>query len=174
MEPDIIKNQFIQLYNDESDSIFRFCLLRTSDREVAADIVQDTFMSFWDTLSHGEQKIQNERAFLFTIARNRIIDWYRKKKSLSLDSIIEGPGVEAETFMLTSPERREDIEMVHEGKFLLEKIQKLDPPYQQAVYLRYVEDLKPKEIAEIVREPANVVSVRIFRGLQQLKKLAKI
>ncbi|MFA6278709.1 MAG: sigma-70 family RNA polymerase sigma factor [Candidatus Paceibacterota bacterium] len=171
MEQDISKNQFIQLYTNESDAIYRFCLLRTSDKDVAVDLMQDTFMRFWNVLSQGEKKVENKRAFLFTVARNSIIDWYRKKKTLSLDALAEGSETDAETFMPVG-QKKEDIEMTHEAKFLLERIRELDPLYQQVVYLRFVEGLGPKDIAEIIGESANVVSVRINRGLQQLRKVA--
>ncbi|MDO8561426.1 MAG: RNA polymerase sigma factor [bacterium] len=173
MEPEILENQFIELYNGESSSIYRFCLLRTSDKEVAVDIMQDTFMRAWDSVSkvgHGWEEIRNKRAFLFAIARNCIIDWYRKKKSLSLESLAEESGMEIETFMDTVP--REKLEMEHEAKFLMEKIAGIDSIYQQAVYFRFVEGLGPKEIAEILGESENVVSVRINRGIKQLRKFA--
>jgi RNA polymerase sigma factor (sigma-70 family) len=53
----------------------------------------------------------------------------------------------------------------------MEKIRELDPPYQQVIYLRFVEGLPPREIAEILKESPNTVSVRISRGLLQLKKI---
>lgn len=169
MESDILK-KFIRLYDDESASVYRFCVLRTSDKDAAVDLMQDTFMRYWDVLSRGEKQVRNDRAFLFAIARNRLIDWYRKKKSLSLDSLAEGSNADAEVFADTA--HQDDIEMGYEAKFLMEKMRELDPLYQQAVYLRFVEDLAPKDIANIIGESANVVSVRIHRGIQQLRKLA--
>lgn len=170
MESNILKNKFTRVYTEESDSIYRFCFLRTSDKEAAIDIMQDTFISFWDVLSEGKDEIRNERAFLFTIARNRIIDWYRKKKTVSLDAYAEDAGVDPEVFMPTIP--KEAIEMAHEAAYLMEKLREIDPPYQQVVYLRFVEELKPKEIADILGESVNVISVRIHRGLKQLRSRA--
>ena len=57
---------------------------------------------------------------------------------------------------------------------MLERIKELDTTYQQVVYLRFVEDLSPKEIAAIVNRPVNVVSVRINRGIQELRKLLNV
>ncbi|MDD2657804.1 MAG: RNA polymerase sigma factor [Candidatus Pacebacteria bacterium] len=167
---DTLKKQFTRLYTDESDAVFRFCFLRTSDRDVAIDIMQDTFMRFWEVYARQEEVIESKRAFLFAIARNRIIDWYRKKKSPSLDALVEKAGAEGETFKDTT--QVENIEMAAEAKSLIEKIGELDPLYQQVVYLRYVEDLEPREIAEILGETANVISVRLHRGLKQLRAVA--
>jgi RNA polymerase sigma-70 factor (ECF subfamily) len=131
--------------------------------------MQDTFMRFWEVYARRGEEIENKRAFLFTIARNSIIDWYRKKKSQSLDALMEQSG-ETVAFMDTAPQ--EDIEMAVEAKFLLEKIRELEPLYQEVIYFRYAEGLEPKEIAEILEESANVISVRIHRGLKQLRKVA--
>lgn len=168
MRTDSAKNQFAQIYKSHSDAVFRFCLMKTSNRDQALDLTQDTFMRFWDTLSNGEKKIKNSRAFLFTIARNLIIDWYRKKKAVSLDALEEGQD-DMEGPTLAFVESTAEIES--EAKVLVAKIAELEEPYQHVVYLRFVEEMKPKEIAEIVGESVNVVSVRINRGLAKLRQI---
>jgi RNA polymerase sigma-70 factor, ECF subfamily len=164
---DRAQRDFAAIYSSESDAVFRFCLLRTSDRELALDFTQDTFMRFWNTLN-TDKVINNHRTFLFTIARNLIIDWYRKKKSTSLDAILEGVGVDKSSLTAVA---RENVEIEAEAEYLIRKIALLEEPYQNAVYLRCVEELKPREIADIIGESANVVSVRISRGLGQLRTL---
>lgn len=169
---DIAKERFEKLYRREADAIFRFCLFRTSDRESALDLTQDAFVRFWEAHFKGEDgHIKNERAFLFTIARNLVIDWYRKKKALSLEALMEesegGGGAE----VLLKFGGLGETESALEARWLLEKISELEPIYQQAVYLRFVEDLRPQEIATILGQTENVVSVRISRGLKKLKEL---
>lgn len=163
------KQQFLELYNRESDAIFRFCLLRTSDSEKAVDLTQDTFMRFWDVMSKGEEAITHERALLFKIARNLIIDWYRKKKSVSLDSFLENEDGSIDSLLIDKDTT--NLEMSGEARFVLEKISELEPMYQQVVYMRFVEDMKPKEISEILGESVNVVSVRITRGIEKLREI---
>lgn len=158
---------FGEVYEKESDAIFRFCLLRTSDREVALDFTQDTFMRFWNSLML-EKDIKNHRTFLFTIARNVIIDWYRKKKAYSLETMMENAAEGRSSFTLAS---LDNVETNAEAGFLIRKIKELPEPYSNAVYLRCVEELKPREISEILGESANVISVRISRGLEQLRTL---
>ncbi|MFA6414883.1 MAG: RNA polymerase sigma factor [Candidatus Paceibacterota bacterium] len=171
MDSTIQEKQFTQLYAEESDSIFRFCYFRTSDRDVAIDLMQETFLRYWEVLLREGKKVENKRAFLFTIARHCIIDWYRKKKTLSLDALVGETDADVEVFMETTVSRKE-IEMEHEARFLMEKIRDMDPLYQQVVYLNFVEGLAPKEIADIVGESSNTISVRIHRGIKQLRKLA--
>ncbi len=170
MKQDQTKKQFIDLYNSLSDRLFRYCLVRVSNREQAVDIVQDTFLRFWDVLSSGESEIKNARAFLYTIATNLIIDWYRKKKSISLDVLLL-PDEEGGAGLQFADDSYRHIEIGSEAKLVIQKISSLDPIYQQVVYLRFVDDLPPKEIAEILKLDANVVSVRINRGIKELQKL---
>ncbi len=162
-----IENTFKKTYEEESDAIFRFCLTRVSDRDQALDITQETFLRLWKNLL--EQKdISNHRAFLFTIARNLIIDWYRKKKSISLDNIIDGG---SEQFDLIDTSSSNNLLLKSEGKYVLDKISELAKTYQTPVYLRLVEDLSPQEIGIILNISTNAVSVRINRGLEELRKI---
>jgi len=161
---------FERIYGDQSDAIFRFCVLRVSDREQALDITQETFLRLWQTLLQAK-KISNERAFLFTVAHRLIIDWYRKKKSLSLDRMIfsneEKEGrydVPDETTEMTN------LELKAEGRHLLESMEKLTPSYREPVYLRFVEGLSPQEIGSILGISANAASVRVRRGILELRK----
>lgn len=161
-----VQTEFRKIYDSEADAVYRFCLLRTSDQDLALDLTQDTFMRFWDTVANKGKVIKNSRAFLFAVARNLIIDWYRKKKAVSLENmLIEGS--EDKNELLTS---LAGIETEAEAKHLVRRINALDETYRDAVYLRCVEGLKPKEIATIIGESANVVSVRINRGLRILRE----
>ncbi|MBC7766464.1 RNA polymerase sigma factor [Arenimonas sp.] len=166
-QQDKITKEFTDLYNSQTDALFRYCFFRMSDREQAKDIIQEAFMRVWDML-RKDVEVNNLRALLFKVTSNLVIDWYRKKKAISLDSMMETN--EGDQGLQISDESFEQIEIQSEGKILLTKIQKLDSTYQQVVYLRFVEDLSPKEIASIVNLSVNVVSVRINRGIEILKK----
>ena len=160
-----IQELFKELYDKESDAIFRFCLMRVSDRDQALDITQEVFLRLWNNLIE-KKKISNHRAFIFTITRNLIIDWYRKKKSISLDSMIDN---EQERFDIIDGNIINNLELSFEGKNLLEKISELSETYQTPVYLRFVEDLSPKEISAMTGLSENVVSVRVNRGIEELR-----
>lgn len=171
MKQYVAKQQFVDLYTAESDKLFRYCFLRVSNRDQAMDITQDAFMRLWDSLVQGKE-IDNLRSFLFKIAHNLIIDWYRKKKAISLDSLLDSE--EEGSKLQVADENHVHFELQSEGKRLIEKIQVLDPTYQHVVYLRFVEDLSPKEISQIVNLDVNVVSVRINRGINALRALLDI
>ena len=68
-------------------------------------------------------------------------------------------------------EKSMDIEIGAEGRYLLEKINELELIYRDPVYLRFIEDLSPQEIGNILSISANAVSVRINRGIEELRKM---
>lgn len=154
--------QFNEAYREYADEIFRFCHYRVFDRERAKDITQETFIKTWKQMADGVE-IKNVRAFLYRVARNLVIDASRKKTTTSLEDLAEA-GFEpaAETT------NHHDI---IDGATAITYIQKLDPMYREVLLLRFVHDFSPKEIAEHLEETQNVISVRINRGLKQLKNL---
>jgi len=168
MEVANLQKQFSVIYQSQSDAVFRFCLIRVSSREEAVDITEEVFTRLWQSLIDGK-KLDNERAFIFTIARHLIIDWYRKKKSLSFENLSDKET--GEPFDPVDENALKNLEISAEGKFLIEAINKLGSTYRQAVYLRFVEDLSPKEIGEALGISANTVSVRVSRGLEELRRI---
>ena len=160
---DTLQAQFLLAFDSYNDAIYRFCLIKVSRSEVAQDITQEVFMRYWQSLQKGEV-FKNERAFLYAIARNLIVDWYRKRKDQSLDAALEsgvdfkGDGAESVT---------KDSEIA-EVITILEKLELED---REILLLRYVEGFSPKEIARLLSQSANVVSVRIHRALKKLQNI---
>ena len=83
-----VERQFLELYENLAEPLFRHCYFRLSDREKARDLMQESFTRTWERLVDGE-KIKNLKAFVYRVANNLIIDIYRKKKESSLDLLQE-------------------------------------------------------------------------------------
>lgn len=161
---DNVQQQFLEAYNTYNDDIFRFCIVKVRNRDVALDIVQDTFCKTWEYLA-SDKEIENIRAFLYQVARNNIIDWSRKKKTESLDALTE-TGLEFgsdEEVQRT----RNSIDAASAAKLIAE----LPEKYREILYLRYIEDLSIQEISTITGERENTVSVRSHRGIKLLEEL---
>lgn len=152
---------FERIYKAHQDELFRFCLARMRNREEALDMTQETFVKTYEYLRKGEH-IDSERAFLYRVARNGIIDKSRKKKEQSLDLMLdEGfDPVSHEPSPLVSAEYKEAVQL----------LDNLPPDYREAVYMRHVEEMSVEEIAGILGVTPNVVSVRIHRGIEKLKE----
>ena len=84
----ISEEQFIKIYDELADSIFRHCYFRIYNYERAKELMQETFTRTWEYVAKGK-KIDNLKAFVYRIATNIIIDEARRKKSVSLDDLME-------------------------------------------------------------------------------------
>ena len=157
--------KFLKMYENYADAIFRHCSFSVFNKDQAKDLTQDTFIKTWRYMAEGN-KIKNEKAFLYKVATNLIINLSRKKKETSLDVLQEkgfDPGFDD----------RESTYNYLAGKKAMEELRQIDDKYSQAVIMRYIDDLSPEEIAQILGENKNVISVRIHRGLKKLKELMK-
>ena len=158
-------------FEQYSDELFRHCALRLRDRERAVELTQECFLRAWDYVHKGGA-IEQMRPFLYRTLRHLIIDEYRKKKSVSLEKMVEGTDASVED--LLPPDQSNTLEAAVErfdGVRVLEALTRLEEPYRESVTLRYVDGLSPQEIAKILEESENVVSVRVHRGLRKLKEM---
>ena len=160
--PDL-EQEFLKTYEREADAIYRYCYFRLYDAEKGTDFMQEAFTKAWQYISEGND-VKNIRALVYKIANNLIIDYVRKKKEASLEAMQDG-GFEPGERM------NEMTDNYLDAKSACEKLQHIEKEFREVVYMRYVENLTPREIAEILGESVNVVSVRIHRGLKKLKKL---
>lgn len=164
MEPVKTSEHFIKAYDEFSDAIFRHCFFKLNSRELAKDAMQDTFMKTWEYITQ-KGEIKNIKAFLYQVANNLIIDQYRKKRfDLSIEEMKE-EGVD-----FASNESKDAYHFA-EIKNVLEAIEKLDPIYKDVLIFRYIDNLLPREIAEILGESENVVSVRLNRGIKKIREI---
>ncbi len=163
MDHEETKAYFLQIYDAYADDIYRFCVFKVSTKELAEDITQEVFTRFWQALREGTS-MRSERALLYTIARNLVIDWYRKKRESSLDEITD-TGIEFRG------EDAPDVTREAEMKEALNVISTLDEPSREVIMMRYVEGFTPKEIAQVTGESTNVVSVRLNRALKKVRTL---
>lgn len=159
------QQEFLEAYDSYADAIFRHCALRLGDREEGKDLMQDTFIRAWEAIVGGIV-VENMRAYLYRIANNLIIDIVRRRKrrpTSSLDEMMEAG--------FNPVSREKGPVAAFEESFILETLQKLEEPYRTAVVLHFIDGLPPREIATLLDVSANVISVRVNRGIQKLQSI---
>ena len=160
------KKKYLEAYDELSDAIFRYCFFKTSNRERALDITQDTFMKVWEYITEEKREIENIKAFLYKVANNLIIDSRRKKANsdYSLDNMME-------TGFDIKVNYQEKMESEIDAKDAMKILDELDDKYREVIIHRYINDMSVGEIAKLCGESENTVSVRIHRGLDKLKTI---
>lgn len=163
---------FLEAFDVYADALFRHAFFRVSDREKAKDLVSDTFAKTWDYLVKGNQ-IDDFRPFLYRTLNRLIIDTYRRKKSDSLDALLDEGDVPMGAFTELVEGSLDELAWALDAKRVPELLAAMPESYREVVVMRHIDELLPAEIAELLNEPVNTVSVRIHRGMQWLTKYAK-
>lgn len=126
-------------------------------------MVQEVFTRVWQRVASGKEDIENLRAFIFTVARNLIKDYYKKKKSVLERDLPEGT-FEAVSIASTQSEESESA-------LMLETLKKIPDRYRETLMLHLVEGIPINEIASMLGERPNTISVRVKRGIEKVRVL---
>jgi RNA polymerase sigma-70 factor (ECF subfamily) len=144
-----------------ADQLFRYAIVRVSDREVAKDLVQETFLSALQNLDsfRGDS---SEKTWLFSIIKNKIIDYYRKRvndktvslsqaeDSFNLNSYFDEDGEWKESAKPTSwsESRHDDYRSKEFHETLQRCLARLTAQYRAIFTLKYLDELEFEEICK--------------------------
>ncbi|NYF78017.1 RNA polymerase sigma factor [Granulicella arctica] len=164
-DPDVL-DHLIELYQHR---LLRYLLFLTGKREVAEDLFQETWMR---VLLRGAQYNGKARfdTWLFTIARNLVIDLSRKRTMASLDEMNEA-GEDDRPFQIAAdgPSPLEQFQSRENCAEVARVLLTLEPNYREVLVLRFHEELSLEEIAGVTKAPLSTVKSRLYRGLAALK-----
>ncbi len=162
------KEAFLAAYDLYSDQIFRFIFFKIGNREEAQDLTSATFLKCWGYVQEGKLRSSDDykslRSFLYKIARNLTIDYYRQSKPYSS---LE----EAEETVLDFSSVASDTDRALELEFITSKLKELKSEYRNILVLKYINELTIKEIADILDKTRGNVRVTLYRALEALKNL---
>jgi RNA polymerase sigma-70 factor (ECF subfamily) len=142
--------------------IYSYVYLRMGySKEVAEDLTQEVFLRVWEKRKSFNNKKGNVRTWIYRIARNLVIDEYRKRKDLLNLNNYEGEGRVVE----------EDMILNEMQSYVLKKMFELNDSEQELITLYYIEELEIKEVANIVDKGYDATKMAINRALHKLKDL---
>ena len=149
--------------------LMRYLMFLTGKREVAEDLFQEVWIR---VLRRGSQYNGKARfdTWIFTIARNLVIDLSRKRTMASLDEMREG-GEDERPFEIAedSPSPLDHYQFKENAAELAQVLNGLEPSYREVLTLRFHEEMSLDQIASITRAPLSTVKSRLYRGLAALK-----
>lgn len=156
-------NAFSKLYEFYLPKIFRYVLNRVGNKAVAEDITSQTFLKALKKLNTFDQN-KPFGGWLYTIAHNNIIDFYRqnRKYTISIESI--------EAFLESDKNTEERAKEAEMTKKILDILRGLPNSYQEMLSLRFFEEKSNAEIAELLACTVNNVNVRMHRAVIAFRK----
>ena len=150
--------KFRQFYREHRDRLFAYLMRSTGDYHLSSDILQESFTRYLE--KYGEAQLST--TLLYTIARNAVIDGYRKKplEALPLEEP-RNPHPNPEMKLLV----REDYRRV------LAALQQLAPEERDVLSLAVSSELSYREIANVTGTSEGNVKVRVHRARLKLRKI---
>lgn len=149
------------IYHEFFPKISRFVGFRVNNRETAEDLIADIFVKAWEKLQ-GQDVIVSFSSWIFTIARNSVIDHYRTKKSFADLAELENL-IEYEDNVINA------IDLDIASKEFLKALETLNPDQQQVIRLKFLDDLENEEISTILEKPVGTIRVIQHRAILSLK-----
>jgi RNA polymerase sigma-70 factor (ECF subfamily) len=154
---------FGKLYDAYIARVYRYVYFRVSDDDIAEDLTSQVFLKAWESLDRYQIGSSPFVAWLYTIARNLVIDYYRtKKESVPLEDV--HTLASSETPVAEGVESRFDLQAMRDA------LQFLTEEQQQVLILKFIAGLPNENIARIMNKREGAVRALQMRALQTMAK----
>jgi len=159
------KESFSIIYDTLVDNIYKFIYFKVHSRD-AEDLTELVFIKAWENRKKYDHTKSSFTSWLYTIARNTVIDHYRVSKQVDqLDTAIEDDKKRSNPKKLT--------EEVLNATTMRKAVEKLPKNYRDVVLLRFIQDMSYSEIAQTLDKTEGAIRIMQFRALRQLKQILK-
>lgn len=158
------RDAFGKLYDHYLPKIYRFVFLKVTNREEAEDICHQVFLSAWQNIHSYQEVGYPFSSWLYRIARNAVIDFYRtKKQHTDLEDVVDLIPSDADTSAQT--------EATLASERVLRAMARLNEDQRELLVMRYVEELDNKEIKSILGKSEGAIRILQFRAIKNLQRV---
>jgi RNA polymerase sigma-70 factor (ECF subfamily) len=165
------RDAFVETYDLYFDQIYRFVFFKVSDKEEAEDLTSAVFLKVWGYVQDKSIKdYKTLKALLYKVAKNVVIDHYRKKSAQSEHFSLDAPG---NSFDIKDERQdpHKEIEHKHSYSQLEEKLFELKDEYREVIVMRYVNEMSIGEIAAALEKSSGNIRVTLYRALKALRTI---
>ncbi|OIO08665.1 hypothetical protein CO115_01110 [Candidatus Falkowbacteria bacterium CG_4_9_14_3_um_filter_36_9] len=164
------KDAFVKVYDLYLDNIYRFIYFKIGNETEAQDLTSTVFLKAWNYIqSKGIAEYKTLKSLIYKIARNTVIDHYRKNQNVNSISI------DGERGNTDIEDKKQDIarnvEIKSDYNLIQKKLLDLKDEYREVIILYYIEEMSVGEISKILDKSRGNIRVLVFRALKALKEL---
>ena len=152
---------FGELYSIYLDQIYRYVFYQVKDRMTAEDLTEEIFVKAWKALGRYKQKKSAFSAWLYRVARNHVIDYFRTRRQHQ---------ALAEEIPTAAASLEQEVEARLMQQELSEAISYLPFQQRQIIILKFIEGLENSEIAQIMGKREGAIRVMQMRALMALRQ----
>jgi len=154
---------FNVVFKDFVDPLFQYCYFRLSSKEDAEDLVEDIFTKIFKNMSNFDDSKASLKTWIYTIARNSLIDYVRTKEDHNLELTAE---VEDDSLNIDD---KTDLKINADTlKFALKNLSEFE---KQLVEMRFISDMSYDEISAVTGKNSGALRVSLSRTLNKLKHI---
>jgi RNA polymerase sigma-70 factor, ECF subfamily len=158
------KDSFAKLYDIFIDPIYRYVYYRVHSCD-AEDLVETVFLKVWENIHQYKKKKYSFSSWVFRIAHNLVVDYYRAAKSNTMDELNEQlPDVNREH----NPIKNTQNALTKEA--LKKAISRLKKNYQEIIVHKFINELTNQELAEILDQSEGSLRILQHRALKALRR----
>ncbi len=154
---------FVRLYRRHYDAVFRYCVHRLFERQIAEDVTSDVFLKVVENIRSFKGTEKQFRNWLYRIATNAVNNYLRK--TARRNRLLKVACEQANSPVADCVESADKLALLKEAVFVLK------PRYQTIITLRFFENLKLTEIAEVLGSSPGTVRSQLARALVKLRKV---
>jgi RNA polymerase sigma-70 factor, ECF subfamily len=163
-------DSFKLLVDKYTPSIFNYSA-RFVGIDYAKDIIQDVFIKSWKNIRKFDDNKASFKTWLFTITRNTITDYLRKKKMITFSSLDK----EEESYEFNIVDDvilpDEALMKLEDKELLNNTLNKIPSNYREVLILYYQEEMTFNEIGQLLNKPLNTVKSYHYRALIMLREI---
>jgi RNA polymerase sigma factor (sigma-70 family) len=161
---------FRLLYDATSAKLFAFALRILHKREMAEEVLQESFVSIWNNASGYQAGLAAPMTWMTTIVRNKAFDLLRRvQDTVEIDADTFNKEV-MDALESTGPTPFEALQMSGDARALVACMRQLEGLQRQAIALAFYHELSHSEVAQQMRLPLGTVKTWIRRGLERLRQ----
>ena len=156
------KEELVKLYEENNDALYRYAFRYLSDQDLAEECVSEVFTRYLHMLRNGKKPDGNISAYLYRIAHNWVVDYYRKRKP------DENLGNEILVDHKSNPEMHFSKDQVRDQ--LRKALLKLPEEQRRVIELHILEAWSHEEVAQHLGKTVEASRALQYRGLRKLRK----
>ncbi|MFT4744709.1 MAG: RNA polymerase sigma-70 factor (ECF subfamily) [Nitriliruptoraceae bacterium] len=157
---------FADLYDQHVDAVYGFIYRKVTHKQTTEDLTSDVFLRAFKSIGRFEYQGKNIRAWLFTIARNRVADHYKSAHTRRSRSVDVTPDVVE--LGSNSPERITEGRVI--ARRLGEAMETLSDSHREIIELRFIHEMSTQEAAEVMGRSYEATKQLQFRALRALQQ----
>lgn len=160
---------FSRLYELYFTPISRYIYFRVQDEMETEDLTQMVFFKIYSSIERFEDRNKSPLAYFFTVARNIVIDYWRKKKNVALNN--------SEKLIAGLKDAKKDpqklMEEKEQKKAVNQAIQHLTEVQREVIILKFIQGFSNKEISKILEKTEDAIRQIQCRALKTLREYFK-